>query len=173
MEDLRQRLLLARERRLGSGFEPVEQREVAIAPQRLGDIPVGVGAVGLEPGEQARCRLGVVSERRHLGAQPLEHHVEVARRPEMAAEPAELLAERLGPLAIDERAGRAEKCPQPPGRDAELMQVLGIVAAAGAGVVGEQRPVVGVERDPERLARRRVLRRASAVRGVPFRPSAR
>ena len=76
----------------------------------------------------------------------------------MAAEPAELLAERLGPLAIDERARRAEKCPQPPGRDAELMQVLRIVAAPGTRVVGEQRPVVGVERDPERLARRRVLR---------------
>ena len=164
MEDLRQRPLLARERRLGSGLEPVEQREVAIAPQRLDDIPIGVGAVVLEPREQACRRLCVVSERRHLCPQPVEHHVEVARRPEMAAEPAELLPERLGPLAIDERARRAEKCPQPPGRDAELMQVLRIVAAAGTRVVGEERPVVGLERDPERLARRRVLRQLGRSR---------
>ena len=54
VEDLRQRLLLARERRLGCGFEPVEQREVAIALQRLDDVAVCVGAIGLEPREQAR-----------------------------------------------------------------------------------------------------------------------
>ena len=158
MEDLRQRLLLARQRRLGSGLEPVEQREVAIAAQRLDDVPVGIGAVGLEPREQACRRLCVVAERGHLCPQPVEHHVEVARRAEVAAEPAELLAQRLRPLAIDERARRAEKRPQPPGRDAELMQVLGIVAAAGAGVVGEECPILGLERDPERLARRGVLR---------------
>ena len=49
----------------------------------------------------------------------------------MAAEPAELLAERLRPLAIDERSSRAEKCPQPPDRDAELMQALGIRRRGG------------------------------------------
>ena len=91
----------------------------------------------------------------------------------MAAEPAELLAQRLGPVVVDERARRAEECPQPPRRDAELVQVLRVVAAAGARVVREQRPVLGLERDPERLARRRVLRQLGRVSTVPARSSAR
>ena len=97
VEDLRQRRLVPGQRRRRRGLEPVEQREVAVAAERLDDVAVGGRALLLERLEQARRRLGVVAERRDLGPQPVEHDVEVARRAEVAAEPAELLAQRRRP----------------------------------------------------------------------------
>ena len=59
--------------------------------------------------------------------------------------------------AVDERARGAEERPQAARRHPELVQVLGIVPPAGAGIVREQRQVLGLERDPERLPGRRAL----------------
>ena len=74
---------------------------------------------------------------------------------------------------VDEGAGGAQERAQPARRDAELVQILGIVSAAGAGIVREQRAVLGLERDPERLARRRVLRARPDVSTAGGRSSAR
>ena len=139
------------------GFEPVEQREVPVAPERLGDVAIGGRALVLECLEQACRALTVCPERLDLLAETAEHDVEVPRRPEVPAEPAELLAERLGPAPVDERSRGAQEGPQPPRRDAKLVEVLGIVAAARPRIVCEQRPVVALESVP-----------SASTGGVPF-----
>ena len=170
MEDRRERRLVTGQRRCGSCFEPVEQREVAVAAERLDDVTVGGRALLLERLQQARRGAGVAAERSDLRPQAAEHDVEVARRAEMPAEPADLRAQRRRPVGLDERARGAEERPQAARRHPELVQVLGIVAPARAGIVSEQRPVLGLERDPERLAGRRAL---PALAGRPRPPPGR
>ena len=171
-EDRRQRRLVAGQRRRGSRLEPVEEREVAVAAERLDDVAVGGRALLGERVQQARRRGSVAAERGDLRPQAADHHVEVARGAEVAAEPADLLAQRRRPVGVDERARGTEERPQAARRHPELVQILGIVAPARAGVVRQQRQVVGLERDPERLSGgvRFPLTRASTA---PARSSAR
>jgi len=112
-----------------------------------------VGALHLQLGEQTRRARRVVPERLDVEAEPTQHDVEIACRAEMPAEPAELFPERPGPLRVEERPRSAKERAQPTGGHTELMQILRLVAAPRAGIVHEERPVVGREGDAECLTR--------------------
>ena len=95
----------------------------------------------------------------------------------MAAEPAELRAQRDGPLPFDENAGRTEEGPQAARRDPQLMNVLGIVATPGTGIVREERLDLLPESDAEgrtrgraRVDHRRSLRCRDVERAMELRP---
>ena len=143
VEHRRERRLVAGQRGRRGRLEALEQREVARVAEHLDDVTVGRLPLLLERDEKPCCTLAVRLERRDLAAQPIEHDVEIARGPEMPAQPAELLAQRHGPLLLDESSGRAEKRPQATGRDPELVQILRVDAAARARIVREERPVLG------------------------------
>ena len=100
-------------------------------------------------------RFGVRSDRVGVGHEPLHQHVEVARGPERAAEPADLVTERLRPRRLEKRPPRPEEGAQTPGGHAELMEVLRVRAEPDARVVEQQAPRLLAERDPEGGARRR------------------
>ncbi len=158
MEDLCQRRRVACQGRCRGGLDSVEQGTIALAAERGDDVLVGGCALLLERGEQPRCRRRDRAETVDLGAESIQHHVEVARRTEVPAEPGELLPQRGGPVELDERAGRSQERAQAPRRDAQLMEILGIVAAPGAGVVGQQGTVFPGERGSQRGGGGRALR---------------
>ena len=68
----------------------------------------------------------------------LDQHVEVAHRAERAAEPAELGAERLRRLGVEQVAAGAEERPQAPRRHPQLVQLLWVGAEPRPGIVCEQ-----------------------------------
>ena len=90
--------------------------------------------------------------------EPVDQDVEVPRRAERLPEPAELVAERLRPRPVEQPATGAEERPQAPGRDTELVQVLGIGAEPDARVVEQEPARLLGQREPER-------RRAAESRG--------
>ena len=119
-------------------LERVEKREVACACERGEETTPRRPARAVEcPHELASFRR-VTAESAHLGVQVLDQDVEVAHGSERTAQPAQLGAERPGRLLVEEIAACAQKCPQPPGRDAELMQLLGVGAEPRSGIVREQ-----------------------------------
>ena len=60
-----------------------------------------------------------------LAGQPLEEHLGVAHRAEQAAQPLQLVAERLVPLRVERPAERAQVGAQAAGRDARLVDASG------------------------------------------------
>ena len=77
----------------------------------------------------------------------VEQDVEVSDRPEQAAEPAELRAQRLGPFGRDQAARGTEQRTRPACRDAQLVEGFRVLAEPDAWVVREHRLVL---RDEER-----------------------
>ncbi len=82
----------------------------------------------------------------------LEEDVEIAGRAERGAEPAELVAKLGGPFGVEQRPCGAQERPRAPRRDTHLVQVLGIAAEPGAGIVREQALVLRRERGAEHIA---------------------
>ena len=140
--------------RLGDVVEPVEEGEVAIAGERLDHRAAGGGPLRVELREERRRFDSVVAEGGDVGREPAREHVEVARRPERAAEPAELGPQRLGPRRLEQRLPGAQKRAEPPGRDAKLVEVLRIRPEARPRVVEQEQPDLRGQRDAERLERR-------------------
>ena len=135
-----------REGRVAGGLEPVEQGEIASAPEDTEETPPGGGALAPEDAEHGLGPRPIRAvERGSLDAQVVEQHIEVPDRAERGAEPSELGTKGVGPLLVDQRTTRAEECPQPPGRDPELVQALGVGAEPGTGIVREQPSVLRSE----------------------------
>ena len=120
--------------------EPVEQLRrtgPSAAPRAARRARPPTGA----PAERARCspiRPVGLGEPGDLRPEELEQHLGVAHRAELGTEPLELVPQRLVPLRDEERAERAQVGAEPPGRDARLVHLFGVVAEADAGVVREQ-----------------------------------
>ncbi len=155
----------------GGGVEAsssrVEQRQVALARERGEHRLARRDALALDVGEEIRTVWIAVAELADVGREPLEQHVEVAGGPERAAEPAELGTEAVCPLPIDEPPGGPQVGPELPGRDAQLVEILDVDAEPRARVVGKEPPELLLERQPERLERRRALRRSPWARSRP------
>ena len=120
-------------------------------------------ALGREPGPKAAEGAGVVAlEGARLGVQMLEENVEIANRAEQPAQPGQLAPQRLRPVGGDEPACRAQQGTRAPGRDAQLVQRLDVLAEPDAGVVREHRLVL-LDKQPRaggRAGRRPRPRRA-------------
>src|SRR5437899_1242715 len=113
-------------------FEPVEKSEVALVRERRDCLRVRVRSFLLERRHQLTGGLAFRPQRRDVALEMLDEDVEVARRTERRAEPAELGAEPLRPVGIEDRASRAEKRARAAGSDAQLVKVLGIPTEPGS-----------------------------------------
>ncbi len=119
--------------------EAVEQHGVAGAAQRREQLVARLVALDAQAVEEPVG--GVAVRARQLldaGLEALEQHVGVPDGAEGAAEPAELVAERLAQVWSTRGAEGAQMRPQAAGRDAGLVYVLGVVAPADAGVVADE-----------------------------------
>ena len=139
-------------------LEAIEQRQVAILGERCDRRPTRLLVLALERLDEPAELVGPV-ERLDLSPDVLEQDVEVAGRPERGAEPAELVAQLGGPVGVEQRPRGAQECARPPGRDPQLMEVLGVVAEARARIVREQALVLLRERGAEHFDGRCVRRR--------------
>ena len=160
--------------------EAFEQLEVPVGAH-AGEQLVARGARARRAGRRAADRRATSSMSACSSiwpAKPLEEHVGVAHRAEQAAQPLQLVADRLVPPRVEHLAERAQVGAQPAGGDARLVHVLGVVTEADAGVVREERAVdardrgahdLGGRRREVEVTRRRRGRAASSARG----PSAR
>ena len=95
-------------RRAGSrvdrrGLEPRQELGVAGGGHGLEHGLARFGVLLLEQREEARRRAALAGRAGHVVAQALEQDVEVADRPECAAEPGELGSEAVGPRRVEER----------------------------------------------------------------------
>ena len=79
----------------------------------------------------------------------LEQHVEVTNRPCARPEGPEQLDERVLPCLLRIRPRGAHEGTDPPGRDAVLVEVLGIGAEPGAGIVFDHRLPLLLEHVPQ------------------------
>ena len=119
--------------------EAVEQHGVAVAAHRREQLVARLVALDAQAIEEAIGGLAIPTRQlRDAGFEALEEHVGVADGAERAAEPAELVAQRLGPGLVDEGAERPQMGPQATRRDAGLVHVLGVVPPADAGVVADE-----------------------------------
>ena len=99
-------------------------RGVLLAERRLEDGSDRVGYIGLEPAR--------------LFAQVAEQDLGVARDAELPTEPLQLGSQRVGPVAIEERAEREEIGTQTPRRDARLVHAFGVLPGPRDRVGDEQ-----------------------------------
>ena len=76
---------------------------------------------------------------------------------ERRAEPAELRAQRLGPLFVEQRRAALQERAQPPRRDSHLVQLLRVAAEPRTGIMREDGTILSFERRLVMLGRRRVL----------------
>src|SRR5204863_254155 len=83
-------------------------------------------------GDGGRVLLG---EGEGLVLEPLHQHLDVAHLAQQPGEPAGLLAQAGHPFGVEQGAERAQVGAQPAGADPGLVDVLGVVAQADAGVV--------------------------------------
>ncbi len=120
-------------RRRGGLHQPVEQRprSAGCAARRAARSR----ATSRRASSSSKKRLEAWPEVLAVGAQPLEHHVQVAHVAERGAEPACSSSRScLRPLGVDQVAEGAQVAAQPPRADAHLVQRLDL-AEAGARVV--------------------------------------
>ena len=123
-------------RTFGRGLERHAQRgepgsAELVDHARTGGLPVGEKA----PNDAIGCIVFAVGQRRDVVAQPFAQHLDVAHLAELAAEPAQLRAQLVRPLRVDEVVERPQVGAQPPGRDARLVHGFGILAAANGRFV--------------------------------------
>ena len=157
--DLGQRLRELAGGGLCGSCKRVEEPEVALAAHRFEQLVAVAGPLRDEPRPQASERTGVVLlQRRRLGVEVLEQHVEVADGAEQTAEPLQLRAQGLGPAARDQPAAGAQQRPGPPRRDAQLVQRLDVLSEPDSGIVREDRAVLLDEQRPKVADRVAVLR---------------
>ena len=86
--------------------------------------------------------------------QPREQDIGVPRLTELRAEPAQLIAQRRHPVAIEQSAERPQVRAQPPGSDAGLMDALEVAVQPDNRVVAKQARHPGRDRVPDHLADR-------------------
>ena len=92
-----------------------------------------------------------------------DEHVEVAAAAERAAEPVQLVAQRLRPGRVEDRARGAQDRARPPDRHAHAVDVLGVEVEPDARIVAQDLGVLPLEHRAQ--AADRVVRRLShAVR---------
>ena len=118
-------------------LEPVEDGEVAVALERLEQRGARgePAAASIRSNSACECVALALVERGRLRVQVLEQDVVVAHRPERGAEPAQLRLQPLLPLAVEQRPRGAQERARAARGDAQLVDVLGVVADADAGVV--------------------------------------
>ena len=135
--------------RSGGLHQPLEQLGVPVAAQHHQQVPAGLGALGPEQVEEAFA-VGLVlgGDLGEAAFEALEEDVGVPHGSERGAEPLEVEAKRVSPMLLEDGAERSQVRAQAPRRDAGLMELLGVNAAPGAGVVGHE---FG-DRSPERVA---------------------
>ena len=104
-------------------------------------VPVGDEATNHAIG----CIVFAVGQRRDVVAQPFEQHLDVAHLTELAPDPPQLRTQLVRPLLVDEVTERPQVRAHPPGRDARLVHVFGVLAAANGRFVGDE-PVDGAAR---------------------------
>ena len=142
-------------RRLRLGVQALDQGDEARLAERLQERrPVG-RVLGLERAQEAQER-ALIGGAEQVGIRPqvIDQHVEIAHRAERAAEPAQLGPQRPHPVRVEQRPGGAQDRPHPPGRHPHLVQLLGIGAEPGAGVVADDRLVLRAQRGGHVLAGR-------------------
>ena len=79
---------------------------------------------------QRRAAIGG-GQRRGRGPEAVAEHLGITDAPELAAEPAEVVAQPFGPRLVEQRPERAEVAAQAPGGDPRLVHVLGVDGRAG------------------------------------------
>jgi len=133
--------------RLADGIlEPIEQAEVALAPERLEHRRTCLGPLrGEAPEESLEGAPLRRVEGGGLAPEVRDQHVEVADRSEYAPEPAELGAERRDPFRVEHGPGGAEQRPESTVRHAHLVELFGIGSMPRARVVGEKRRDLALE----------------------------
>ena len=139
-------------------LECVEEREVTRAVERRQQAAARRAARTLERADELPPRRLVVAEPADLLPEPLDQHVEVADRAERAPEPAQLGAERLGRLRIEQVPARPEEGPQPPRRHAQLVELLRVGTQPRAGIVREHALGLLPEPRPQNPGGRAVVR---------------
>ena len=82
---------------------------------------------------------------RDLPVQAEQQHVEVAHRAERAAQPTQLRSQVVRPGGVQQRPRGLQRGPHPAYGDPHLVEVLDVLAGAGAGLVREQGPQALVE----------------------------
>ena len=130
------------------GDEVVEQPGVTVAAQcREGARPRCCKASAQHLVDRRSGRLGIgVGEQCRVRVKALLHDLGVADGAELVGHPAQLLAQRLGPVRFEEWREGAQHAAQSSGRDAHLVHGVGQVAAHAdvgedetASVLGERR----------------------------------
>ena len=171
-------------RRHGALHEPVDEVEVTRRVQR-GDHASGPLRVPRTrrrgaAGRRARSR-GPPRGRGRVGDRGAPR-LRARDAEQLATEPAQLVAQRKGPLGVEQRAERPEVGAQPPRSDARLVHSFRVVADARRSgrpraVVGPRRrasarttPVNRSRRVPRRPLRRRSSGRSRAFFGVSLHP---
>ena len=89
----------------------------------------------------------------------LAQDVEIAHGPQLIAEPADLLAERLHPLGVQHGAGLAQEGAQAPAGHAHLVERLGILPEARPRIIGDDLADLGLDHRPKLLDGRGLRRR--------------
>ena len=89
----------------------------------------------------------------------LAQDVEIAHGPQLIAEPADLLAERLHPLRDEHGAGLAQQGAQAPAGDAHLVESLWILPESRPRIMGDDLAELGLDHRPHLLDGRGLGRR--------------
>ena len=106
--------VLARRRRSRRAFEAREEPEITLAAEGGEHALLGALALALELLEDRPQGSPVTGgEGRDFRTEVIEHDVEVPCRPELAAEPGELLAEPFDPTLIEHGRGGLQNGAQP------------------------------------------------------------
>ena len=163
--DLRQRDVgLARTRSGGGRLEAAEELVVPRLRHRLEHrraclVALFVQELEEPSGGPALARLQSVD----LLTQPLHEDVEVADRPERGPQPGQLGAQGLAPFGVEELAGGPEDRSEASRRDAELVELLRVLAEARPGIVREQLGDLARQGDPDVVERGRPTRRRRRI----------
>jgi hypothetical protein len=128
-----------RQRRADRVGQPLQHVEVAGSGERLEHGRAGRRPLPFQRHEQHPARVLLVGrEARDLPVQPEPQHVQVAHRAERAAQPAQLRPQVVRPGGVQQRPRGLQRGPHPPHGDPHLVEVLDVLAGAGAGLVREQ-----------------------------------